>query len=93
MATEDQRVIGALEAGVKAAAETVQELRKLAVDQLQKTAMIESRMIAIEKDLAEMRQELDDARAKLYKIALIIGGGGMAAGGGMGKVFSIFSGQ
>ena len=87
---EEARAIGALEAGVKAAAEMVAELRALATDQLTKTASIESRIGAIEKDLAELRGELEKARGALYKLAIIVGGGGVAAGGGLSKLFGIF---
>lgn len=84
------RVIGALEAGVKAAAETVTELRKIAIDQLAKTAAIETRIAAMENELNELRGEYEKARTGLNKLAILLAGGGMAAGGGLSKILNIF---
>ena len=87
---ENERAIGALEAGVKAAAEMVGELRGIAIDQLAKTAAIEQRLGALETELAELRTEYQKARTAIIKLAIIVGGGGMAAGGGLSKVLEIF---
>ena len=91
MATPNARAIGALEAGVKAAAEMVAELRGIAIDQLSKTAAIEQRIAAMESEIAEIRAEYTQARSALVRLAIIVGGGGMAAGGGLSKVLDIFS--
>ena len=88
--TDQARVIGALEAGVKAAADTVAELRKIAIDQLAKTAAIETRIASMESELNELRAEYEKARTGLNKLAILLAGGGMAAGGGLSKILSIF---
>jgi hypothetical protein len=88
---ENQRAIGALEAGVKGAAEMVSELRALAIDQLSKTAAIEQRMVSLEAELSELREEYSKARGALIKLAIIVGTGGAAAGGGLTKLLSVFA--